>query len=90
MTEEFNMDEPGQDKKFYKVIYDKTGAGTLTVKYANEGTTPSSGVGTSINSGTYITSGDQKKKSIQLYFSSSGVVEVDSTEIVFRHLRGRR
>ena len=89
VSKEDGMGESGQDKKFYKVIFDsKTPTGAVVCKYASEGSNPASGTATT--SGAYITSANQKKKTLQLYFTTTLNAEIDSYEIVFRRLIGKR
>ena len=80
-SKEFILDDPSQDKKFYKIVIDSTG--TLVNKYSLDGG----------STWTTFTSGDiniERAKTIKIYITGDTDSIVDSISIIYRRLRGKR
>jgi hypothetical protein len=86
ISKEFHLNEPSQNKSWNMIKWDGTvGTGTILVKYNTEGGNPASG--TTATSGVWI---NIYKKTFQVYLAITGNAVVDSLDIIFRRLFGKR
>ena len=81
-SKEFTLDDPSQDKKFYKIISDYTG--TVTIEYSTDG-------GTTWTTASTENLSTVRAKTIKLRVrASSATAILDSISILYRRLRGKR
>ena len=85
ISQELTLDDPSQDKMWYNVIVDSSGAGSVTTTYGIEGATPTTAL-----TGTQIGTSQTYAKTLKIKLVSSGIVDVDSIAILARRMRGVR
>lgn len=83
ISKEFHFENPSQDKWLGAILVDPTT--NVTVTYGTEGT-----AWTSLSAYTHGNNLDIYKKTLQIKVAGTTTAEVDSIEIIYRNLVGRR